>query len=55
MSPIKFRYFVDQIELAALRGPRPGDGLTAVVGALDDAELRDFFENACHPQFSRAY
>ena len=44
MNPIQFRHFVDQIELAALRGPRPGDGLTAVVAALDDAELRDFFE-----------
>ena len=44
MNPIQFRHFVDQIELAALRGPRPGDGLTAVAAALDDTELRDFFE-----------
>ena len=44
MNRIQFRHFVDQIEMAALRGPRPGDGLTAVAAALDDAELRDFFE-----------
>ena len=44
ISPIQFRHFVDQIELAALRGPRPGDGLSGVLAALDDAELRYFFE-----------
>ena len=44
MNPIHFRHFVDQIELVALRGPRPGDGLPAVAAALDDAELRHFFE-----------
>ena len=44
MDPIQFRHFVDKIELAALRGPRPGDGLTAVVAALNDVELRGFFE-----------
>jgi ATP-dependent helicase/nuclease subunit B len=44
MNPIQFRHFVDQIELVALRGPRPGDGLSAVVAVLDDADLRHFFE-----------
>ena len=44
MNPIQFRHFVDQIELAVLRGPRPGDGLPAIAAALDDAELRHFFE-----------
>ena len=44
MNPIHFRQFVDQIELAALRGPRPGDGLPAIAEALNDAELRHFFE-----------
>ncbi|MDB2499066.1 double-strand break repair protein AddB [Alphaproteobacteria bacterium] len=44
MNPIRFRQFVDQIELAVLRGPRPGDGLPAIAAALDDAELCHFFE-----------
>ena len=44
MNPIHFRHFVDQIELAVLRGPRPGDGLPAIAAALDDAELCHFFE-----------
>ena len=44
MNPIQFRHFVDQIELVALRGPCPGDGLSAVVAVLDDADLRHFFE-----------
>ena len=44
MDPIQFRHFVDQIELATLRGPRPGGGLPGVLAALDDADLRDFFE-----------
>ena len=44
MNPIQFRHFVDQTELAALRGPRPGNGLQYVLAALDDAELRYFFK-----------
>jgi ATP-dependent helicase/nuclease subunit B len=44
MNPIQFRHFVDQTELAALRGPRPGDGLPYVLAALDDTELRYFFK-----------
>ena len=44
MNPIQFRHYVDQIELAALRGPRPANGLTGLAAALDNANLRDFLE-----------
>ena len=44
MDRKRFRHFVDQIELATLRGPRPGGGLPGVLAALDDADLHHFFK-----------
>jgi len=44
MNRVQFRHYVDRIELAALRGPRPDGGLAGLVATLDDADLRAFLE-----------
>ena len=42
MAPARFRELARRLELAALRGPRPGHGLDGLIGAVKDSELKDF-------------
>ena len=44
MSQQDFRAKVDAIEIAVLRGSRPGKGLEGLLSALDDADLRVFLD-----------
>jgi len=42
MAPGRFRDLARQLELAALRGPRPAPGLDGLEAAVTDAGLKDF-------------
>ena len=44
MDRRQFRRLVDQVELAAMRGVRPGGGLAGLADALDDAELKAYHQ-----------
>ena len=49
MDRRQFRRLVDRVELAAMRGVRPGGGLAGLADALDDAELKNFITNNLMP------
>ncbi len=41
LAPARFRELARRLEIAALRGPRPGQGLDGLIGAVEDSELKD--------------
>ncbi len=41
LAPARFRELARRLEIAALRGPRPGHGLDGLIGAVEDSELKD--------------
>ena len=44
MDRVRFRQAVDSMEIAALRGPRPGSGLDGLGEALVNLDMRNFFD-----------